>query len=187
MLSSNLNFQTIILILYFRLFFQNFGLGSDNFFFKFWVGSVVGPQQQFLCSKEAVLRRAGDAARRPPSPTFDSFGASVDAPPLPPPLCEHAGLSAVERYIREVGAHVDGRIQAVQARIEAMQNNGHIPPLSPTQGTADNAGIAGGTVDDTTSAESEARRRRMYGLVRLMRTAGHQLRLSGGPSRAQSL
>jgi protein-tyrosine phosphatase len=103
-------------------------------------GSVIGCQQAFLCEKEPLMRRAGDALRRrtgrtaacTPAPTAPTASASASACAPPSPRATAAagaaGAAAVARFAAAAAAAVDERIIAVEARIREMQRTGHIPP-----------------------------------------------------------
>jgi hypothetical protein len=83
----------------------------------------------------------------------------------------------VERHVQEVVAHVDGRVRAVQARIEAMQSSGDIPRLRhgprAIEGLSPAAGImmVPAEAAQEAAALAAARRRRLYGLVQLVLSA----------------
>ena len=145
------------------------------------------------------MRRAGLPTRPPSTPGPYLAHDDPEVPLMPPPLGASAGLAAVERYVREVGAHVDGRVRAVQARIEAMQSSGDIPRLRHGPRVVDGLPATAGIMmvpaeaAQEAAALSEARRRRLYGLVQLVLSAARAeavcpgLDPSGLSTRAQSL
>jgi cell division cycle 14 len=93
-------------------------------------GSVIGEQQDFLCAREALMRRAGDAARRRQKAAAPDAPAQASAPPSPraSAAAGAAGAAAVARFAAAATAAVDAQIRGVEARIGEMQRTGRIPP-----------------------------------------------------------
>jgi hypothetical protein len=107
-------------------------------------GSVIGPQQQFLVDKGAVLRRAGErfSVDGAPASTSDTAAAGMSGPGRIPPdergstLAEAARrpadcpAAAAGRVIAAAMERVDAQIGSLRARIRDMQRSGAIPPPS---------------------------------------------------------
>jgi cell division cycle 14 len=74
-------------------------------------GSVIGPQQQFLCDKEALMRQCGDGFRR---------RGCCRRPPAPP----DAGLAVVEDYISAVSRDIRSRAAALHTVAAAAACDG---------------------------------------------------------------
>ena len=65
-------------------------------------GSVIGPQQQFLCDKEPLMRRAADKFRRDGGPRHPADGHGAGP-----------GAARVQRVVEEVCRWIDARVAAV--------------------------------------------------------------------------
>ena len=92
-------------------------------------GSVIGAQQQYLCDKEPLMRRAGGA--RPPAVVPGSGSAPPRVPPPSPrasAAAGAAGAAAVGRFVASAVGEVDARVRAVEDRVREMQRAGRIPP-----------------------------------------------------------
>jgi cell division cycle 14 len=98
-------------------------------------GSVIGNQQDFLCGKEQLMRRAGDALRRRTAAGAPAPAAPPSVGPAPSPRASAAagaaGAAAVGRFAAAAAAAVDEQIRSVEARIREMQQTGRIPPPPP--------------------------------------------------------
>ena len=103
-------------------------------------GSVIGPQQHFLCDKEALMRRGAEQFRRT-GPKFSLRGE---------------GPQAVAALISEISASVDARIAAAVMSVSgggggggggsaADGSDGHLQPPPPTAAAAAAAARAAGT------------------------------------------
>ena len=81
-------------------------------------GSVIGPQQQFLCEREATMRReAGRSRRQGPG-----GGSTADAAATAVPRTT-AGLTAVEGVIAEIETEINRRA----ARAAALMSRSYVP------------------------------------------------------------
>jgi cell division cycle 14 len=91
-------------------------------------GSVVGPQQHYLCDKERLMRRA---APRPTPATAAAVSGRAGPGGFRRSLGAEAGGEAeaaeVGRVVAGVVAGVDAQVQAVEERVRAMQRSGRIP------------------------------------------------------------
>ena len=87
-------------------------------------GSVIGPQQQFLCDKEALMWQCGDGFRR-------RMGGR-----RPAPACGE-DLAAVEAYIAAVSGDIRSRAAALQSAAAADETTSDVEdPTSPTAAAA---------------------------------------------------
>jgi hypothetical protein len=100
-------------------------------------GSVIGPQQQYLCDKEAVMHRAGGALCR-------GRGKA-------PALAAGCGVDSVQRMITETIRHV----HLAMSRLSANQ----VAPLSGSGAAAarELAAQVTGAVERRAAARSRAR------------------------------
>jgi cell division cycle 14 len=88
-------------------------------------GSVIGPQQGFLCAREAAMRRAGERLR-------------VEGPDQTLRLDPGAGAAGVARLIAAVHRHFDARVAAARRACACAE----APPSShPAAATAPSPGF----------------------------------------------
>ena len=97
-------------------------------------GSVVGPQQQFLVDKEAVLLHSGaryrrEAAAAPVALSTVGFGGLGEKVAGVGCASGAAAAIAAERVITAAMERIDEQIRDLQTRILDMQRSGAIPPI----------------------------------------------------------
>jgi cell division cycle 14 len=106
-------------------------------------GSVIGPQQQFLCDKEAIMRRASQHARRRPA----SASGAPTRPAADTAAANTGGVEAMERLIADADRHVCEamvRIATAQGVAAPATPSSQPPPPPPPPPPAQPGTLSGG-------------------------------------------
>jgi cell division cycle 14 len=134
-------------------------------------GSVIGPQQGFLCQREAAMARAGEAfRRRGPRAVL----------PQPPPSAAVADSDVIEQFAAGVFRHVDGYIASLCASAAGGDGGGTLHGGGGDAQFASEAAVA-----TFCNADSDVAAARRHGPA--AGPSGRSEAAAGGPAFAGSL